>query len=54
MNILNAIDDLQYLKLIVYFEELTAEQLELINEYRNKIEILSFNELIVKKIKFNK
>lgn len=47
MNILDVIEDLPYLKLIVHFDEFNSEQAEIIKPYRNKIEIVSFHDLLV-------
>lgn len=47
MNILEVIDDLKYLKLIVLFNELTSKEMNDINKFKQKIEICSFDDLMV-------
>ena len=47
MNILEVIDDLKYLKLIVLFNDLTSKEMNDINKFKQKIEICSFDDLMV-------
>ena len=47
MNILKEIDNLAHLKLIAYFDEFSQNELSQLKDYRNKINILSLNELSV-------
>ncbi len=47
MNILEVIDDLKYLKLIVHFNNFNDEELSVIKKFEQKIEIYSFDDLVV-------
>ena len=47
MNILEVIDDLKYLKLIVHFNNFNGEELSVIKKFEQKIEIYSFDDLVV-------
>ena len=47
MNIIDVIDDLHHLKLIVHFDELSNEELEKLKAYGDKVEICSFDSLMV-------
>ena len=53
MNIADVIDDLKYLKLIVYFNDFTAEEIEKLNEFNHKIEICSLKNIMVKYFGYN-
>jgi hypothetical protein len=48
MNILEVIDDLKYLKLIVHFNNFNDEELSVIKKFEQKIEIYSFDDLVVR------
>ena len=47
MNILEVIDDLKYLKLIVHFNNFNDEESSVIKKFEQKIEIYSFDDLVV-------
>jgi hypothetical protein len=47
MNILNEIDNLDHLKLIVYFDAFSHDEKRRLQVFNSKISILSYAELIV-------
>lgn len=49
MNIIEVVTDLEFLKLIVHFDELSEVQLSTLKKYNlGKVELISFNNLMVK------
>ena len=49
MNIVEVVTDLEFLKLIVHFDELSEVQLNTLKKYNlGKVELISFNNLMVK------
>jgi hypothetical protein len=47
MNILETADELTHLQLVVHFNELSPEEAQKVEPYRNKVEVVSFRELLV-------
>jgi hypothetical protein len=48
MNLIKIANELDYLKLIVYFDQLKPNELEILKIYNlNSIKLISFNDLMV-------
>jgi long-subunit acyl-CoA synthetase (AMP-forming) len=53
MNVLESIDELQFLQLVVHFSDFSTEEMEKLNQFRDRVKIVSFKELLVSFVKKN-